>query len=354
MSWISLPTIAFVMCAFSFGISVYFKRSRASYITLFLIIIQLSYVDINSYLTNGYNAILAIVLPIVFAIFALLPERFLISKQSAARAFLLLFSFVLIYLLHEYTSFNDFASKSLFSLGIFSPVSQLGVIVFLICLFGILLMLNDDDKLYARFLWLSFVIAYFPFFSPILLKYAIFFLSGSAMIICMALLVEAYRMAYIDTLTQIPSRRALEEYASSLTRPYSVCMCDIDHFKKFNDNYGHHVGDQVLRFIATELKLTDGGARAFRYGGEEFCIVFSGRLKKECVPFLEVVRQKIEDKKFVVNRRRKNEQIRHDVQITISLGLSDSTSSNTFSETIKAADKKLYAAKEAGRNNLQY
>ncbi|WP_221254597.1 diguanylate cyclase [Campylobacter sp. 19-13652] len=352
MSWISFPTIAFVLCAFSFGISVYFKRSRAGYITLFLVIAQLAYVDINS--ASVYDAILALLLAPVITLFAMLPERFIFSRQGLARALVLAFILLIIYLLGRYSNFSNFAASEIFLPWNKGPVSQLGAIICIACLGTLWYKLNYGERFYSQFLWLSLLIAYVPFLSPILMPYAIFFLSGAAMVICMALLVEAYRMAYVDTLTQIPSRRALDEYAGSLSLPFSVCMCDIDHFKKFNDEYGHHVGDQVLRFIAAEIKLTDGGARAFRYGGEEFCIVFAGRLKKECVPFLEVVRQRIEDKKFVVNRRRKNEQTRHDVKITISMGLSDSSNGGDFAHVVKAADKLLYKAKDAGRNCLIY
>nr|BFE93546.1 hypothetical protein GCM10020185_40820 [Pseudomonas brassicacearum subsp. brassicacearum] len=114
------------------------------------------------------------------------------------------------------------------------------------------------------------------------------------LMIAAAVAHEAYQMAFRDELTGLPGRRALNERMQRLGRNYVLAMSDVDHFKKFNDTHGHDVGDQVLRLVASKLSKIGGGGRAYRYGGEEFALVFAGKTIDECMPHLEVIRQSIE------------------------------------------------------------
>ena len=84
---------------------------------------------------------------------------------------------------------------------------------------------------------------------------------------------------------------------------YVVAMVDVDHFKSFNDKYGHDVGDQVLKVVAAKLAEVRGGGKAFRYGGEEFTIVFSGKTSREAIPHLDEVRRNIESYPFSVREK---------------------------------------------------
>ena len=104
-----------------------------------------------------------------------------------------------------------------------------------------------------------------------------------------------YDMAYRDELTGLPGRRALNERLKGLGKHYSIAMMDVDHFKKFNDVYGHDIGDEVLKMVAKHIGGITGGGTAYRYGGEEFCVVFPGRNIDYCKPFLEAVRGSIEN-----------------------------------------------------------
>ena len=79
-----------------------------------------------------------------------------------------------------------------------------------------------------------------------------------------------------------------------LAAPYSLAVVDIDHFKNFNDTYGHDTGDQVLRMVASKLGEVTGGGKAFRTGGEEFCILFSGKSVAQALPHLEALRKEVE------------------------------------------------------------
>src|SRR5262249_56389859 len=83
----------------------------------------------------------------------------------------------------------------------------------------------------------------------------------------------------------------------------TVGMGDIDHFKKLNDEDGHAAGDQVLRLIGSTLTRTEGGGRPFRYGGEEFALLFPGKSVDEALPYIEALRETIEASTFIVRAR---------------------------------------------------
>jgi GGDEF domain-containing protein len=195
---------------------------------------------------------------------------------------------------------------------------------------------------------------------------ALFFYSGAAgLILIFAVLEHGYDIAFRDELTGLPGRRAFNNVMGQLGGTYAIAMCDVDHFKKFNDAYGHDVGDQVLRMVAAKLSQVGGGGRAFRYGGEEFLVVFRGRTASEAEPFAESLRRSIADKEFVVRgpnrpprkpRRAKETEETEEtstprVNITISIGIAERSKRHSTPELVlDAADATLYRAKEAGRN----
>src|SRR4029077_7164107 len=127
------------------------------------------------------------------------------------------------------------------------------------------------------------------------------FMAASGAILIAALLQESHRLAFRDELTGLPGRRALDERLRSLQgRRYTVAMVDVDHFKKFNDTHGHDTGDQVLKLVGARLGAIDGGGKAFRYGGEEFAVLFPDRKIEEALPHLETLRKSIEDYRMSV------------------------------------------------------
>ena len=176
-----------------------------------------------------------------------------------------------------------------------------------------------------------------------------------------------YQVSFMDALTGIASRRAMDDYLSTLGRSYSIAMLDIDHFKKFNDTHGHDVGDQVLRMVANKINLVSGGGRAFRYGGEEFMVIFNRRNANDCYVFLEAVRESIQHYKLTLrsenrevdtskgkaNRQKTknmNKEISQALSVTISIGIANSAKGLKPKDIIKLADENLYKAKKAGRN----
>jgi len=120
------------------------------------------------------------------------------------------------------------------------------------------------------------------------------YFATAGLVLVVAVIEASYVMAYHDGLTGLPARRALHEALLRAGRRYTVAMVDVDHFKQFNDRYGHDVGDQVLRMVGAALAQVSGGGKAFRYGGEEFALVFSGRTVDECAPHLEELRRTVE------------------------------------------------------------
>ncbi|WP_278470379.1 GGDEF domain-containing protein [Stutzerimonas balearica] len=195
-----------------------------------------------------------------------------------------------------------------------------------------------------------------PFALNVLASHAMLMLVG-------AIAHEAYLMAFRDELTGLPGRRALNERLQRLGRSYVVAMAGVDHFKAFNDTHGHDVGDQVLRLVASRLSKVGGGGRAYRYGGEEFTLLFPGRCIEQCLPYLESVRQAIEEYPLQLRDRGKRpsddrlgRQARGraaaaSVSVTISIGVAAGLGEQRSAEdVIKAADQALYAAKKAGRN----
>ncbi|WP_369958610.1 diguanylate cyclase [Pseudomonas benzenivorans] len=198
------------------------------------------------------------------------------------------------------------------------------------------------------------------------LPHALNVMSSQVMLMLVAAVAhEAYQMAFRDELTGLPGRRALNERLQRLGRTYVIAMADVDHFKRFNDSHGHDVGDQVLRLVASRLRKVGGGGKAYRYGGEEFALVFPGRTLDECLPHLEAVRQAVEAYRLQLRdkqqrpkddqqgRQRRGGAAAAEVSVTVSMGVAErDEASRTPEQVIKAADQALYAAKSAGRNRV--
>ncbi|WP_407314584.1 GGDEF domain-containing protein [Pseudomonas sp. nanlin1] len=182
------------------------------------------------------------------------------------------------------------------------------------------------------------------------------------LMIAAAVAHEAYQMAFRDELTGLPGRRALNERMQRLGRVYVLAMTDVDHFKKFNDTHGHDVGDQVLRLVASKLGKVTGGGRAYRYGGEEFALVFAGKTVEECMVHVEAIREVIANYQIQLRnpdrpqddsqgRQRRGAAGASHVSVTISIGIAERLPEHrSAEEVLKSADQALYSAKGAGRN----
>ena len=232
----------------------------------------------------------------------------------------------------------------------------------------------------AVFIWLQF--------APVG-KASDAYVATAALILAASLIETSYVLAYHDELTGIRGRRAFNEALLSLDQQYAIAIVDIDHFKKFNDTYGHDVGDQVLCMVAKRLSQAGGDGQAFRCGGEEFSIIFRNTSAKEAFEHLDSLRQIIEQSTFQVrgadrraeksaesgSDRRAGESDRRKstkesakkkngaaspnqppdrLSVTVSIGVAEpSTRYRQPEQVIQAADQALYRAKNKGRNRVE-
>ncbi len=156
-----------------------------------------------------------------------------------------------------------------------------------------------------------------------------------------------------DALTGLSNRRGLEVIFSSLNSPgrqaylpLSIAVIDIDHFKRFNDNYGHQAGDAVLATLGKHFQQTvRANDIVARYGGEEFLLVLPNTALQHAITVVDRLRQTVE-------RQRMPFEGQELPQVTFSAGLSEWSEGETIDQVIEAADAALYRAKEAGRNQV--
>lgn len=188
----------------------------------------------------------------------------------------------------------------------------------------------------------------------------------AAVALGVSLIERSYWIAYFDELTGLRGRRALNETFNSLGVHYCIAVVDVDHFKSFNDTYGHDIGDQVLRKVASQLARVTGGGQAFRCGGEEFVVVFKNKSAQQALVHAEKLRQAIEDDVFYVrgpdrSKRERTERRRTNktrprseaCTVTVSIGLAEAPEDFSAQQVYKAADRALYRAKNNGRNRVE-
>lgn len=156
-----------------------------------------------------------------------------------------------------------------------------------------------------------------------------------------------------DPLTGLANRRSLEAFlrgaqitAMEAGTPLSILMIDIDHFKRFNDGYGHQVGDQVLRLVARVLQenVRDCDLAA-RYGGEELMAVLPDTTLDDCTEIAECIRRRIAEARLT--RRATGEEI---ASVTVSIGVAQFRMADSADGMIERCDRALYRAKRLGRN----
>jgi diguanylate cyclase len=166
---------------------------------------------------------------------------------------------------------------------------------------------------------------------------------------------DVRREAMLDPLTKIFNRKYFDDgmmrafaEARQGDAPLSLMLIDIDHFKRFNDTWGHQTGDQVLRLVAMTLKSNIKGKDiAARYGGEEFAAILPETDLEGAVILADNIRKAVQAKELL--KRSTNEKLG---RITASFGVASYRHTDTPSSLIERADRCLYAAKHAGRNKV--
>ena len=265
-----------------------------------------------------------------------------------------------------------------------TKMPQLALLAFVAAFVVLLVRLSLYHKpLESGLLW-ALVAAFLSLQSNAVDRIGVAYWATAGLVLVASIIENTYVLAYHDELTSLPARRAFNEALLRLETPYAIAVVDIDHFKSFNDTYGHDTGDQVLSMVAARLARVSGGGQAFRVGGEEFSILFRGKSMKEVVPHLEALRTVIEESKFRVRatpdrranlrdggRRKEDkkagegrlraaarklpaESALSELSVTVSIGVAEpAPKAHEVEQVIQAADKALYRAKKAGRNRVE-
>jgi diguanylate cyclase (GGDEF)-like protein len=390
---LSAPAIDFYYYAV-FGVGVLlawrFHSSRVLFALVFLLLAHraIEFFSAGRLVANGPGRIafeaVAFLLPLNFVVLSFLRERGLGISAIASRLAILFFESVFVALIcrtGEITgpSFLHFSLLSRHLLG-WTRIPQPAWIVFILAS-GILVtrFLLYRKPVESGLLW-SLAAVVLGLQAGGLGKIGSAYFATAGLILVSSIIENSYVLAYHDELTGLPSRRAYNERLLTLERPYTVAVVDIDHFKNFNDTYGHDTGDQVLRMVAGRLAEVNGGGKAFRVGGEEFFILFPGKMMKDVVEHLELLRGIVEGSTFRVRgvpdrrhtppraadrrtpARRKTARSRNVpaapgdalLSVTISIGVAEPNAKlREVEQVIIAADKALYKAKHAGRNRVE-
>ncbi len=317
--------------------------------------------------------ITAVAFPLFLAILFSIKESKLFSDQTLTRLLLALCPFIFLTALYAWAP--DIPPKVFFwnilssKFAVWPDVTLLSLAIL-----GLVFFFMDDAKIKPFLtailttlipLYLALYVSLIP--GAVTLKtdssfHVILSMTALSAVLLHSILHTYWRRVYLDALTGIPNRQALDERLHTLSGAYALAMVDIDHFKKFNDTYGHEEGDNVLRMVAQHLQ-SHLGPKAFRYGGEEFCVVFEGVETAGAEKLMEETREGLEKRKFTIRarRRRKGESERafkardggSSPKITISVGVALAGAKTTSShQVIKKADQALYQAKDRGRNRI--
>jgi diguanylate cyclase (GGDEF)-like protein len=360
-----LPAGVFVA---GFVLSAVFRRSRLffAFLTLALAQVTLAWTAPNLPRDGGrlLAEVVAILLPLNLLGIAFAKERGVISPAGRKRLVFAAAQVVAIGIL----TLPDFAGTAAVlrrplipqQFSAWSHLSQPALLAFVAAtLVMVVLLIQRHRAVESGLLW-ALIPSFFALrFGGTSAPAEVFF-AAAGLGLLIALLETSYKMAYHDELTQLPSRRAFNESLMKLPETFSIAMLDVDHFKKFNDSYGHQAGDHALRLVASRLARTAGGGRPYRYGGEEFAILFPGKPAGEVFVYLDVMRKIIEQSNFVVrgrdrrrgkSRRNRSISAKKEINVTVSIGVTDSDGGRLRpAEVLRIADHALYRAKARGRN----
>ncbi len=345
-----------------------FKQTRVIYILLFLLLSWALAAGVANFNYFNFSPALWFISQLfVLSLFSLDQNKTLFGRYGLIRAGILLFVVLINYRFKDSITIHQWLeTQYLEFLPNVSSIGQIELLCALVALFVVMFRQISKPSNTTLATWvILFFLIYFKLFylSPLeqMLGYALF-----GVLLIYGVLTDSYQMAFTDELTGIPARRALLQSSISLGKKYTVAMMDVDHFKKFNDTYGHDVGDQVLRMVAAKINQVKGGGRAFRYGGEEFTVLFPNKSVNHAIPYLEQVRETIahyamtirdqdrpEDGKEAKAQRSKDQSGQKTVTVTISVGVAEREGDlKDFDQVMKQADEALYRAKKAGRNCL--
>lgn len=345
-----LPYVFYLLCLIIIATSVHFNRNKFIFIIVALVLFDLGFKYLDPQKATLLYMYASMIFPLHLLIFLLLKERGLFSLWGFIKIgfFILEIAGAFYFLYYLSPDIYKLLKIKLFAIN-FYPLKDLSIAIGIFASFMLiaLIMFNRYIIYNTSFLVIlvTFMLSLYFIKLPHVKELGFFCIS---IIIFTILIREAYRLAFYDELTSLPGRRALIEDMAKLGRKYSLAMCDIDFFKKFNDTYGHDTGDEVLKMVASKLLNVKGG-KAYRYGGEEFVILFPSKELSEAYLNVDSIRQIIASSAFKVRNKKSSKTI----YINISAGVCQNSSKDKDAFAVmKRADNALYKAKKAGRNQV--
>jgi len=346
-----VPYIFYAISALILWVSWHFNRNRFIFIIIPLILMQVGFKYFGVDKATSLYIFTSIVFPLHLLIFLVLKERGLFSIWGIMKILFFFFeiAIVLYFIYFPHATIKEFIDIKIFASSMY-PLKDISVVIGITVVFvlAMLVMFNRYLVYNSSFLIIavSFYAGLYFLKTPHANEISLLVIS----VVIFALLIrESYRLAFYDELTELPGRRALVEDMAKLGMKYSFAMVDIDFFKKFNDTYGHDTGDDVLKMVATKLSEVTGGGKAYRYGGEEFVILFPSVERDQAYVHTDLVREIVSKSAFVVRNKKGSKKIF--VNISAGLVQNSSKDKDPFA-TMKRADNALYKAKKAGRNQV--
>jgi diguanylate cyclase (GGDEF)-like protein len=391
------PSLGFYYAAVFAGGLALAWRFNSSRVLFSLLVLLLAHRAVDFFSTGNVHsgpgrmavALAALLIPLNFIVFASMRERGLIIAGVAPRfGLLFLESVVFAVMCRPENSVSDPHRPG-------SPAIPLWILASFVAALALFVrrFFQTRKPIEPGYVWSVTAVFLWLQFAPVG-KMSDAYVATAALILGASLIETSYVLAYHDELTGIRGRRAFNESLLSLDQQYAIAIVDIDHFKKFNDTYGHDVGDQVLCMVASRLSHVGGDGQAFRCGGEEFSIVFRNTSAKEAFVHLEELRYVIEKSSFHVRgadrRAERNAETGGDrrasasdrrkaarkktassskqrelfplpasppadhLSVTVSIGVAEpSTRYRRPEQVIQAADQALYRAKDKGRNCVE-
>ncbi|MDT8338017.1 MAG: GGDEF domain-containing protein [Sulfurimonas sp.] len=354
-----IPEIIFDLVPYLFyGISVlilwvswHFNRNRFIFIVVPLLLVNAGFEYLSAKKATDLFLYVSLLYPLHLLIFLSLRERGLFSIWGILKILFFLLEIGVVSYLVAYP--ND-SLIALFKIKLFAasfyPLQDLSfaIGIFVLFIMGAFLIFNRYLIYNSSFFVITVTFYAGLYFIKTAHAYDLSMLA-IGVIIFILLIRESYRLAFYDELTSLPGRRALVEDMAKLGIKYSLAMIDIDHFKKFNDTYGHDTGDEVLKMVASRLANVGGGGKVYRYGGEEFVLLFPSKDADESYTHTDILRDAIAKSPFSIRNKKSSKTI----YVNISSGVVQKSSKDRDPFAVmKRADNALYKAKKAGRNQV--
>jgi len=349
------------------GLSAFFRRSRLLFATLILALSEAAYIWVAPFMkpTAAHTMVTAfsLLLPLNLVAIAFIKERGTISRTGRRRLAIGAVQVIAIGVLclpwmARVAAYLDRPFMPLIFTQ-WSHLSQATLASFLLSFLAIMITLVRGYRAVESGLFWALISSFAACRLEVGNHFSGIFFATGGLALIVAVIETSYSMAYLDELTQLPSRRSLNEAMMKLPETFTIAMFDVDHFKNFNDSYGHESGDHALRMVASKLARIAGGGKAYRYGGEEFAVVFPGKPAEDVFVYLDRMRKIVEQSSFTVRgkeRRGKKGKPRLkggkiETSVTVSIGVASTNGDAlTPTEVMRLADQGLYRAKAKGRN----